>query len=115
MCIRDRNAIALDRDRNIYVAGRTWSGAGFPVQNGYQTSLKGTSDAFVWKITAGAGTPVQGDVDGNGTLSMEDVKLSLRIVSGLESGTTDQVSRGEMSAPAGSLTLSDVTTLLRKL
>ena len=43
-------AIALDEDWNIYVAGNTWS-ADFPATPGaYSTALKGKSDVFVAKF-----------------------------------------------------------------
>lgn len=110
------NAIALDRDRNIVIAGRTWSMLDLPVRNALQPlSGGGLSDAFVAKITMGGTTPVEGDVDGNGQFTMDDIKMALRIASGIAAGTSDQVARGESAPPAGAMTITDVTTLLRKL
>jgi hypothetical protein len=44
--------LAVDADRNIYVAGRTYS-TNFPTQNALQGSLNGPCDAFVTKYSSG--------------------------------------------------------------
>lgn len=47
------NAVAIDDDNNVYVAGSVDAGGSFPVTKGaYQTTFGGASDAFVAKIDA---------------------------------------------------------------
>lgn len=45
------NAIDLDIDGNIYIAGQTGS-SNFPVSNPYQANLAGPTDAFIAKLNA---------------------------------------------------------------
>jgi hypothetical protein len=52
------NAVALDPQGNIYVAGETDS-TNFPVLNGFQTQIGGRQDAFLAKFS-GAGTKLYG-------------------------------------------------------
>ncbi|HUI78488.1 MAG TPA: SBBP repeat-containing protein, partial [Bryobacteraceae bacterium] len=52
------NAVALDQQGNIYVAGETAS-ANFPVLNGFQARIGGGLDAFVTKFNS-AGTRLYG-------------------------------------------------------
>lgn len=47
-------AITLDADGNVYLAGTT-SSTNFPVVNAYQSALRGTSDAYVAKISPTGG------------------------------------------------------------
>ena len=44
------NGIELDQDKNVYVCGYTES-TDFPTKNPYQSSLKGSRDAFITKLS----------------------------------------------------------------
>ena len=44
------NAVAVDSNETVYIAGQTW-GAGFPTVNPYQGAYAGSSDAFLSRIT----------------------------------------------------------------
>jgi hypothetical protein len=56
--------IAVDSFGNAYVAGKTFS-YDFPVQNPFQSSLRGISNAFVSKVVPGPFIPPQFDATGD--------------------------------------------------
>jgi len=58
--------IAVDPSGNAYVAGET-SSAAFPVVNAYQSTLKGSSDAFLVKLNSSGGAAVFSTYLGGGS------------------------------------------------
>jgi hypothetical protein len=60
--------------------------------------------------------PPVGDVDGNGVLNSDDVKLALRIAAGLAVGTVDQVRRGDIvSGKYKGINSDDVVAILKRV
>ncbi|MGC8833619.1 MAG: dockerin type I domain-containing protein, partial [Armatimonadota bacterium] len=67
----------------------------------------------VVRITSEGGS-APGDVNGDGTVSMADVTLLLRMAAGIVAATPQQVLAGDVNAD-GKLTTADVSLLLRRV
>ncbi len=115
----NENMPALDNSVHAYPA-EGYSFTGWFGASGSQLSteqhfvITGVSErSFTARFAQGSTPPAaNGDVDGNGTVSVADAVLALRQSIGVYNLTPEQIARGDMDGN-GSITVADAITILR--